>query len=380
MVKLIFILFSLVFSMPVFSQNHSTADPLATRKTQNLYKNLLKNLPEGILFGHQDDLAYGMGWEYVPGKSSTRDAVGEYPAMYGWELGNLELGDMYNLDSVPFNKMKEFIKEGYKRGGIITISWHANHPLTGKNAWDITGGAVTAIVPGGSRHELFKLWLDRVADFILDLKDEKGEPIPVIFRPYHEFTGNWFWWCQNVCSPDEFKALWRFTVDHLSKGRNVHNILYAYNPEKFESREEYLQRYPGNEYVDIMSFDMYQYGDPANSDQFETTLSHRLDILTTLAKERNKIPALAETGYLNTPYPKWFTGKLMKGIGSHQISYMLLWRDGGLVGGTGQFKYALSQDHFIPIGSDAASWDFQKMYRSGKLLFEKKAAALKFYE
>ena len=70
----------------------------------------------------------------------------------------------------------------------------------------------------------------------------------------------------------------------------------------------------------------------------------------------------------------------MKGIGSHQISYMLLWRDGGLVGGTGQFKYAPSQDHFIPIGSDAASWDFQKMYRSGKLLFEKKAAALKFYE
>jgi hypothetical protein len=41
-----------------------------------------------------------------------------------------------NLDSVPFDRMKQFIREGYERGGVITISWHLNNPLTGKSAWD----------------------------------------------------------------------------------------------------------------------------------------------------------------------------------------------------------------------------------------------------
>ncbi|OYY11422.1 MAG: hypothetical protein B7Y66_02640, partial [Sphingobacteriia bacterium 35-36-14] len=116
-------------------QVFQTANKKASSKTVKLFNNLFKALPEGILFGHQDDLAYGLGWEYIPGKSVVQDAVGEYPAMYGWELGDLELDAVFNLDSVPFNKMKEFIKEGYEKGGVITISWHANNPVTGKNAW-----------------------------------------------------------------------------------------------------------------------------------------------------------------------------------------------------------------------------------------------------
>lgn len=366
--------------MSAYAQTSSTADPNATRQTKHLYRNLMKALPEGILFGHQDDLAYGMGWIGVLGKSTIKDAVGEYPAVYGWELGNIELGDLHNLDSVSFDKMKDYIREGYKRGGVITISWHANHPVTGGNAWDTTHGAVDAIIPGGARHEIFKLWLDRVANFMLDLKTEKGELIPVIFRPYHEFTGNWFWWCQNACTPDEFKELWRFTYTYFTENRGVHNLLWAYNPEKYETREQYLERYPGDEYVDILSLDMYQYGDPANSNVFETSLHHRLGILTAIAKEKNKLPALAETGFLNIPYAQWFTQKLMKGIGDYPLSYVLLWRDGGYVNGPEKGSFIPSQDHFIPVGSDPAFWDFQQLYRSGKFLFQKKAARLKLYE
>lgn len=163
----------------MIGQVYKTANKKATATTVQLYNNLFRILPKGLLFGHQDDLAYGLGWEYIPGKSVMQDAIGEYPVMYGWELSDLELGAIFNLDSVSFNKMKNFIREGYDKGGVITISWHANNPVTGKNSWDISGNTVAAIIPGGSKHELYKTCLDRVASFMLDLKGERVEYIPV---------------------------------------------------------------------------------------------------------------------------------------------------------------------------------------------------------
>ena len=117
------------------------------------------------MFGHQDDLAYGVNWRYVEGRSDVKDVVGDYPAVYGWELGNIEHELPYNLDSVPFDKMRNFIQQGFERGGVITISWHADNPLNGESAWDTTH-AVQSILPGGTRHELYKIWLDRVAAFL----------------------------------------------------------------------------------------------------------------------------------------------------------------------------------------------------------------------
>lgn len=379
MLKKIILAVVLFCTEGINAQRSITADPSATTLTKNLFRNLQRSLPAGILFGHQDDLAYGMDWSFEPGKSCIKDAIGEYPAVYGWELGNIELDEIYNLDSVPFDKMKQFIRDGFTRGGVITLSWHTNHPFTGGNAWDTTSGGVAAINPGGAKHALYKSWLDKVAAFIADLKTEDGVAIPVIFRPFHELTGNWFWWCEHACTPEEFKTLWRFTFNYLTGTKQLHHLLFAYNPDRFQTREHYLARYPGDEYVDVMSFDMYQYGDPASSDQFEKGMNQRLEIITQLSKEKNKIPAIAETGYLNIPYSKWFTEKLMKGIGQHQISYILIWRDGGLITGTNGNKFAPSQDHFIPIGSDPAFWDFQSLYKSGKFLFEKKVAALNLY-
>ncbi|MBD0288787.1 MAG: hypothetical protein ICV79_25690 [Flavisolibacter sp.] len=57
---------------------------------------------KGILFGHQDDLAYGVGWKYEKGRSDIKDVAGDYPAVQGYELGHLELDSLINLDSVPF--------------------------------------------------------------------------------------------------------------------------------------------------------------------------------------------------------------------------------------------------------------------------------------
>src|SRR5262245_53458956 len=100
------------------AQDDRPTDKNATRQTIALYKNLRKVQEKGIMFGHQDDLAYGVGWKYEDGRSDIKDVIGDYPAVYGWELGRIETDQPQNLDGVPFNKMKEYIKTDHERGGV----------------------------------------------------------------------------------------------------------------------------------------------------------------------------------------------------------------------------------------------------------------------
>ena len=348
------------------------SDRNATWSTIQLYRNLQRLLDKGIMFGHQDDLAYGVGWKYVPGKSDVKEVTGDYPAVYGWELGNIEHSLPVDLDSVPFDKMREMIKQGYTRGGVITISWHADNPLNGESAWDTTHGAVASILPGGSKHQLYQQWLDRVAGFLQSLRNDKGEMIPVLFRPFHEFTGNWFWWCKNTCSPVEFKLLWRFTIDYLRNVKGLHHLLYVYNTADFNTKEEFMERYPGDDVVDLVSFDTYQYGDAQKDNSFLKTIDQRLSILEEVAAENRKIPTLAETGYERIPYDKWWTNTLWKAIGNHKISYVLVWRNHGLQS-NGHWHY------YVPRKDDVSTEDFKNFYMLPRTLFQKDVSGENLY-
>lgn len=366
-----------VFSCKAVAQDELPADKNATKQTANLYRNLKKLTAKGFMFGHQDDLAYGVGWKYEKGKSDVKEVTGDYPAVYGWDLGNIESADNNNnnIDGVPFGKMKQFIKEGYERGGVITISWHARSPFGyPKGAWDTTHGTVASVLPGGANNELYKEWLDRVAAFFLSLKGSKGELIPILFRPYHELTGNWFWWCKNACSEDEFKTLWRFVVYYLKEVKKVHNLIYVYNVADFDTKEDFLQRYPGDDVVDMISFDSYQYNDPSKDDWFVKTIDKRLTIMEEIATEKNKIAAIAETGYEAIPYATWWTNVLLKAIGNHKISYVLVWRNHG-------YNESMKKMHYYaPYKGQASEEDFRKFYSMDNTLFEKDVSAEKLYE
>lgn len=98
-----------------------------------------------VMFGHQDDLAYGIGWKYVKNASDVHSTVGEYPSVFGWDLGHIELDSSKKLDGVPFDKMRYFIKKAYKMGAISTISWHLDNPVSGGSSWDTTA-AVSQIL------------------------------------------------------------------------------------------------------------------------------------------------------------------------------------------------------------------------------------------
>jgi mannan endo-1,4-beta-mannosidase len=232
-------------------------DTSATTETRALFTNLQRGARDRVLFGHQDDLAYGVEWWAEPGRSDVRETAGSYPAVYGWEVGDLERGSAANLDGVDFERMRGWIREGYQRGGVITITWHMSNPVTGGDAWDTTR-AVHAILPSGTRHAAYCAWLDAFAAFVGDLRGAMGEPIPMVFRPFHEMTGGWFWWGASQTTPDEYRELWRFTVEYLRDRKQVHNLLWAYSTDVFDSPSQYLARYPGDEYVDVLGFDDYQ--------------------------------------------------------------------------------------------------------------------------
>jgi len=262
------------FTLCCFGQNLPLpSDKKATKETVSLFQSLYNLKNKGIMYGHQDDLMYGYTWWHEKDKSDTKNVAGDYPAVAGFELGHIELGNERSLDSVSFIQIAELIKVHYKRGGVITVSWHLNNPLTMQikdslsgwqhgTAWDVSSKeVVSSILPGGKNHELFNIWLERLSAFFAELKDENGIAIPVIFRPFHEHSGSFFWWGTNLCSDLEYSSLWRYTVTFLRDKKNIHNILYAYNTDRVTSLEQYMRGYPGDDVIDMLSLDMYDRGE-----------------------------------------------------------------------------------------------------------------------
>ena len=335
---------------------------------QQLMERLDTLRSKGYMFGHQDDPFYGLTWEYQPDSSDVKNVCGDWPAVMGFELGGIEMGDAKNLDSVPFTRMAEEIVKHYQRGGIVTISWHPRNPLTtiegGGNAgqkfpegtaWDISDTTVVkSVLAEGEKHELFLTWMRRVADFLDLLKTDDGQRIPVIFRPWHENTGSWFWWGEKLCTADEFKGLWNLLQDYLD-GRGFDNLLWAYSPGMAPNltEEKYLERYPGNDRISLVGIDGYQWG---TREDFMSQLDPNLDMLTKFAEKNGKIAALTECGLKNLTEPDWWTAALLSVVEKYPISYLLVWRN-------------YKEEWFGPSPSKPDAKYFKEFYNSEKTLF-----------
>lgn len=332
MKKTFLILLPLIFIACQASAASGPADKKATKETVALYNSLAKLQKKGIMYGHQDDLMYGYSWWYEKDRSDTKDFTGDYPAVAGFELGWLELGKERSLDSVSFAEIIEQVKAHYSRGGIITISWHLNNPLTMNqpnkgqrnygSAWDVSSKEVVAsILPGSANHALFNTWLERLANFFDQFKDEKGVPIPFIFRPYHEHSGSFFWWGTGLCTDEQYAALWRYTVEFLRDKKELHNILYAYNTDRVTSLEQYMKGYPGDDVIDMLSLDMYDRGEAFNKE-----LDTALKFVTQEAERRDKLAALSETGE-RRGMDDWWSSVLLPIVSKYELSYVLTWRN-----------------------------------------------------
>lgn len=361
-------LITLSFCSISFALFAQSIDRKATPETKSLYHSLHLLLNKGIMLGHQDDMAYGLNpdsssWKYVPGRSDIKSVTGDYPAVFGWEMGGIETGAKNNLDGVSFDSIRSYIEQIYNMEGIITISWHQRNPVTGGSAWDSTGDVVKEILHKGHYHKIYEEHLDKLAAFIKTLKGKNGESIPLIFRPFHEINGNWFWWGKGKCTDNEVKELWHFTVHYLRDKKHLHNLLYAYCTDRFWSDSAYLERYPGNKWVDILGWDIYQAYNTGTNQQFIHGVDTMLTMLDNISSIRNKIPALTEFGYNGLPEKNWWTDVFLKALQGHRISYALAWRNAGCENGKCQF--------YVPFKGQVSAPDFEKLYLSGKMLFLK---------
>ena len=150
--------------------------------------------------------------------------------------------------------------------------------------------------------------------------------------------------------------------------------MYAYNTDRFSSKEEYLLKYPGDEWVDIIGLDIYQRErGTAGNEQFIKDIDRMLSDLEQIAQQKNKLPALTEFGFARVPDNTWWTEVLWKGIRSHHISYALAWRNAGT-------KPSGENEYYVPNKGQVSAMDFKKFYSLDKTLFQKEAAKEKLYK
>lgn len=344
---------------------YSPADKQATTETRALYSSMQRLQGAGTLFGHHDATAYGVGWRFDEGRSDVKSITGEYPAVYGWDFAKMEHDSVKDINGIPFKLQRKLVQDAYRRGGINTFCWHLDNPLNDKSAWDTTHSSVREAAPGGSVHAKYVKYLDNVASYIKTLKGDDGELIPLLFRPFHELTGNWFWWCKNTSTPEEFKALWRFTIDYLRNEKKLHNLLIVYSVADFNTKEDFLARYPGDDYADIIGFDNYCYKSVSD---YKRNLGMRLALQQEIADEHHKLTCLAETGYEQIPQADWWTTVLQPELlKNSRTSYVLMWRNG-------------RPDHYYAsYPGQVSEQDFIKFHNSWNNIFQNSLTPLWIY-
>jgi mannan endo-1,4-beta-mannosidase len=315
-------------------------DTNATNETAALFYNLKKLSKTHFAIGQQD--AFTGFYQDVTGSSDIKKSTGFDPALLGSDFlfitdknNNGQANNWFYQQEV---KTRTAVIDAYNKGMINIFCWHLREPNREDSfyASDMSetekNTAFRSILPGGAKHEWYKLKLDKVASVISNLKGSDGKLIPVIFRPFHEFDGSWFWWGANFCTPEEFKTGFKFTVDYLKKTKGVHNILYSFGPDNsYDTEAKYLSRYPGDDYVDILGIDDYGDFNTNSGITGSNRANVKLKVISDLAKARGKIAALTETGYrVNSTTPPingWFSNFLYNALTANdiEIAFVMLW-------------------------------------------------------
>ena len=345
-------------------------DKNATKETNALFTNLFELSKEHILFGHQHATQYGHGWYGEADRSDVKSVTGSHPAVIGIDFSGLS-GRPDSMIDKEMNSLRKNISETYNRGGVTTVAWHFNNPVSKTNFYwndSTAAAAVRNIIPGGSHNEHYKSILGTIAALAKSTKGNDGNLVPMIFRPYHEFDGDWFWWGRAHCTTDEFRTLWRFTVSYLRDSLEVHNFIYAFSPDnRFFTEAQFLERYPGDEWVDMVGMD--NYGDFGRDGKYNVEAGiKKLKIVSDYALKAGKLAAFTETGLESIPNTTWWTETLLKALRAEkmQLSYVLVWRN----------DVRSPTHYYAPFPGQVSEADFIKFYNDPYTLFEKDLKAI----
>lgn len=347
----------------------------STTETRNLFFNLNavgKSLQ--VALGHQstNTLTF-QGFESIY-KSDVKDVVNEFPAVVAYDIGGIERG----LGTVWLEGTSDRIKEAaiyaHSLGCAISISWHTRNPvypeLDQKNR-NSTGQVINV---GNTVEQLFNdptamkryvTWLDIVSEFFLSLKDAQGNLIPILFRPFHECNGNWFWWGVGHCTDDEYKNLYRFTYEYLVKSRKINNLLWIYNTDRVSSEEQYLSRFPGASIIDFFSLDFYD-SSSMTLQQFEETLSASMSVMFNVSHRYKKGCFLAEVGKVNYDDHNYWTSRASNFFDPRLI-YVSFWTN-------------TPANYYMTHLTDPAKEDFISFTSKQDILLENQIKQLNIYQ
>jgi mannan endo-1,4-beta-mannosidase len=199
-------------------------------------------------------------------------AWGKTPAIFGKDWGFAKAGDKdsaYVRDAIV-NELEAH----YRNGSLVVMCWHevpptADEPVTFRGRRD--GGAVTnldtvqgqlteaqyrdLLTPGTALHEHWCAQVDAIVPY---LKKLEAAHVPVLWRPFHEMNGTWFWWGGRR-GPYGTAAMYRMMFDRLVKHHQIKNLIWVWNVDRPEGTSlQFGECWPGPEYVDILSLDCYQ--------------------------------------------------------------------------------------------------------------------------
>lgn len=216
-----------------------TADPLANNSTKELYSYILSlDADNKILSGQQVYTYAGYGEMAAIYADTSR-----YPAVMGDELGG---ASSWN----PLSAVSTALISWDIAGGVCTVTCHMNNPATGGTCYDTNIDLAALVTSGTASNAAFKTELDRLAVFFQTLEDAD---VPVIFRPFHEMNGGWFWWGGKDAA--QYKNLWIYTFNYLTTTKGLHNILWSWSINANTGNTTLY--YPGTDYVDETGIDHY---------------------------------------------------------------------------------------------------------------------------
>jgi mannan endo-1,4-beta-mannosidase len=232
----------------------------------------------------------------------VNDVIGDYPAVFGQDFG---FSPPNSLDGINFRqRIVDDAIAWHNKGAIITLMWHAvppymDEPVSFKNdiQGKITNEQWKELITEGSELNLrWKSQVDVIAFFLKQLRDAK---VPVIWRPYHEMNGPWFWWGDKK-GEDGYKRLYKMLFERLVNFHKINNLIWVFNANEINPPwvDKYESFYPGAEFVDILATDVYRNNYSKN------------DYESLLELANGKPIALGEVGHLPTPgqlkeQPKW---------------------------------------------------------------------------
>jgi len=231
-------------------KNYKPCNQNASPQARNVLDYLSNLRGNGILLGQHTQTRAQEELKYI------HEVTGKLPALCGFELLAYSPNINYKesgeecLAEVEENKNTlETALQWAGRKGLITFTWHWYSPLYGKDKAfyqeKTSFDAREALKEGTPERKAFLSDMDAMADLLRPFR-EKG--VPILWRPFHEAEGKWFWWGNK--GPETAKGLYIDMFERFVNVRKLNNLIWVWNSPLAEG-------YPGDEYCDVISRDMY---------------------------------------------------------------------------------------------------------------------------